>query len=77
MLASTEINPKNSLYYIGAQMIEVLRQGTDSEMDMLELYARMNSKRKISMKLFILALDWLYLIDAIKKTRRNNIELCI
>ncbi len=64
MITSKEINPKNSLYYIGGLILHELADD-DTGTEFFDLYDLVNKKHEVSLKLFILALDWLFLIDLI------------
>lgn len=73
MLLPDNIHPESSIYYNGAVVLNVLQENNDLEM--LELYSKVKKTHNISFSLFILSLDWLYLIDvAILKNER--VRLC-
>lgn len=71
MLLPDNIHPKNSIYYNGAIVLEVLQKNNNIEM--LELYHLV--KKDMSFPLFILSLDWLYLIDVIT-IQKEKVTLC-
>ena len=77
MIISKNINPENNLYYIGALIIEVLekQQVSVSVSKIFELF-NINKKRVYSYNLFVLGLNWLFLLDLIN-WRRENIKLCL
>ena len=74
MLLPDNIHPENSVYYNGAIVLEVLQKNPSIEM--LELYNLEKKIRNISFPLFILSLDWLYLID-IANLNKEKVELCL
>ena len=74
MLLPDNIHPENSVYYNGAIVLEVLQKNPSIEM--LELYNLVKKIRNISFPLFILSLDWLYLID-ISNLNKEKVELCL
>ena len=64
MLLPDNIHPENSIYYNGAFVIEVLQKRTTQ--NMLDLYNDVKNKRNMSFSIFVLCLDWLYLLDIAK-----------
>lgn len=43
---------------------------------MLDLYQEVKAKKKMSFSVFILCLDWLYLLEVAKFNSKGEIELC-
>ena len=74
MLLPDNIHPENSIYYNGAFVIESLKK--DTSYNMLELYQAVKAKKEMSFSVFVLCLDWLYLIDVAKLNPKGEIELC-
>lgn len=74
MLLPDNIHPENSIYYNGAFVIESLRQGYSFKL--LDLYQEVKARKSMSFSVFILCLDWLYLIDVAKINSQGEIELC-
>lgn len=73
MLLPDNVHPENSIYYNGAIVLQVLQK--NDKLEMLELYHKVNQVQNISFPLFILCLDWLYLIDA-AELKEEKVELC-
>jgi hypothetical protein len=73
MLLPDNIHPENSVYYNGAIVLDVLQK--NSSIELLELYRLVKKIRNISFPLFILSLDWLYLIDIVD-LKKEKVELC-
>ena len=73
MLLPNDIHPENTIYYNGALVLQVLQNS--GKMDLLELYEKVKSHSNMSFPLFILCLDWLYLIDA-AVLNSGEVELC-
>lgn len=73
MLLPDNIRPENSVYYNGAYVLQVLQES--GSMQMLELYSKVSKILKISFPMFILCLDWLYLIN-VAKTEGEEVVLC-
>lgn len=74
MILPNPVSPKNTLYYNGAIILRALLETKAYNFE--ALYQRVNKETKISYNLFILSLDWLFLLGSIKITN-GNIELCI
>jgi len=74
MLLPDNIHPDNSIYYNGAFVIESLKKETSYKM--LDLYQEVKTKKQMSFSVFILCLDWLYLLEVVKFNFKGEIELC-
>ena len=74
MLLPDNIHPENSIYYNGAFVIESLKKGQNVKL--IDLYQEVKVKRSMSFSVFILCLDWLYLIDVARINNLGEIELC-
>ena len=74
MLLPDNIHPENSIYYNGAFVINSLKKETSYKM--LDLYQEVKTKKQMSFSVFILCLDWLYLLDVAKINPKGEIELC-
>ena len=64
MLMPDNIRPKNSIYYNGALVLKVL-----------QLYQAVLKEVKMSFSVYILCLDWLYLIN-VAKLKKEKVILC-
>lgn len=74
MLLPDSIHPKHSVYYNGAIVLQILyRCGPISFVD---LFVEMKKSNDISFRLFIITLDWLYLINAAEINEKGEILLC-
>ena len=73
MLLPDNIYPENSIYYNGAIVLDVLQK--NSKIEILELYSLVKKIEDMSFSIFILSLDWLYLID-IAHLNKEKVELC-
>jgi hypothetical protein len=74
MLLPDNIHPENSIYYNGAFVIDSLKQ--NQRLTLLDLYQNVKAKKTMSFSVFILCLDWLYLIDVARVNKLGEIELC-
>ena len=75
MIINVERDPKYSLYYIGAIIINLLKDYKTLSID--ELYSAVESITgiKVHINFIYYALDWLYLLSLIKMTD-NKVALC-
>ncbi|EAH5677336.1 hypothetical protein IO358_001664 [Campylobacter upsaliensis] len=71
----TERNPKQSLYFLGAALLEILKN-KNIEYSLFELYEQFQKKNNVEIKKFILILDWLYLANYIEITQEGFIIKC-
>ncbi len=74
MLLPDNIHPENSIYYNGAFVIESLKK--EEHLEILDLYQEVVSRKSMTFSVFILCLDWLYLLDVAKINTKGKIELC-
>ena len=76
MIVNKNINPERDLYYLGGKVIEVLNSYTQNEIDYFDLFLSLNKENKISLNLYSLVLDWLFIIGVIKKGNKGLIIKC-
>ncbi len=74
MLLPESIHPKHSIYYNGAFVLEALQE--HRRMSIVDLYMASRERQEMSMPVFTLCLDWLYLINAIILNDQGAVELC-
>ncbi|EGS5729606.1 TPA: ABC-three component system middle component 6 [Clostridium perfringens] len=75
MLLPDNIKPEMSIYYNGALILESLKK--EPKQDLIELYKNVKKNYDITFSVFLLALDWLYLIDMAEYTNGGEIKLCL
>ncbi|TNE68186.1 hypothetical protein EP331_15970 [bacterium] len=76
MIANKNINPERDLYYLGGRVIEQLDTYEGNAIDYFELYDLIKQKLDISINLFTLVLDWLFILGTIKKGTNGRIVKC-
>lgn len=76
MIVSKDINPERDFYYLGAKTIEILSTTEDKAMDFFSVFEALKSSEDISLNLFTLTLDWLFIIGAINKSNKGYIVKC-
>lgn len=74
MLLPDNIHPENSIYYNGAFVLNELQKKTDQ--DLIELYQNVKQSRNLTFPVFILCLDWLFLLDVAKLNNNNIVQIC-
>ncbi len=75
MLIPDNIHPQQSIYYNGAFVLKTL-QGQKTQ-SMLDLYANVKQQKNMTFPVFVLCLDWLFLLNLVILNSDGNIELCI
>lgn len=64
MILGQDTTPERQLYYLGALVLESLNKS--SELDFFDVASKLKRSKGISMNIFILSLDWLFILGAIK-----------
>ncbi len=76
MIINSNITPDRDLYYLGGKVIEVLVSNEEEEVDYFDLFQRVNKELKISLNLYTLVLDWLFIIGVINNAENGLIKKC-
>lgn len=66
MIINKDIRPDRKIYYIGALVIDVLKENEEDAVDHLSVFEELQERESITAEVFLLALDWLYLLGAIR-----------
>lgn len=74
MLLPDNIHPEQSVYFNAAMVLQILQK--QKNIPFLELYLSTRSEREMSMPVFILCLDWLFLLNLIILNEQGSVELC-
>lgn len=74
MIVNQDNHPQRQLYYLGAKALEIL-SAKGGSVDFFDVYQELKVKEDISIRLFVLTVDWLYLLGAIK-SNKGIIEQC-
>ncbi|WP_350339780.1 ABC-three component system middle component 6 [Hwangdonia lutea] len=75
MILNKDINPEHSLYFIGSLILSELTNSKNEKFDFLELYRGIQNSQTVSMNIFTLSLDWLYL-NGIVDIDKGKIKKC-
>jgi hypothetical protein len=73
MLLPDNIHPELTIYYNGSIVLDTLQKNDNIEM--LELYSKVKEIQNMSFSIFVLSLDWLYLID-VAILQKEKVKLC-
>ena len=76
MIVNKNTNPERDLYYLGGKVIEVLDSFIKYEIDYFDLFISVNKSNKVSLNLYSLVLDWLFILGVIKKGNKGLIIKC-
>jgi hypothetical protein len=76
MIVSKDINPERDFYYLGGKTIEILSSTNEEKMDFFEVFEVLKTTEDISLNLFTLTLDWLFIIGVIDKSIKGYIVKC-
>ena len=75
MLLPDNIHPELSIYYNGYVILTELEKKT--EQMLLELYYKVKKSNNMSFSVFVLSLDWLYLIQLAKISEKGVVRKCL
>jgi len=75
MLIPDNIHPENTIYYNGAFVLQSL-QNKDKQ-TILDLFQDVKKNYNLSFSIFILCLDWLFLLNIAELNNKGVVELCI
>ena len=74
MLLPDNIKPENSIYYTGAIILKSLQTRGNQSLD--DLFNNVHTIQSMSFKVFMLSLDWLFLLNA-AVINKEEVQLCI
>ncbi|MCU0286119.1 MAG: hypothetical protein MUF15_06935 [Acidobacteria bacterium] len=74
MLIPDNIHPEQTIYFNGSFVLRAIQK--HHVMDMIDLYIQTISEREMSMAVFVLCLDWLFLLGLVTLNKQGKVELC-
>ena len=75
MILGKDINPKKQIYYISALVLNELKNTDNTEFDFFDVFNSLKLiENDITVNLYSLSLDLLYLLGAIKKDKNRLIK---
>lgn len=76
MIASKHTRPENDIYFLGAKTIQYLDEFQSNEVEFFKLYELISVKEKMSVGLFTLILDWLFMLGVVEITKNGMLKKC-
>jgi hypothetical protein len=76
MIISKDISPERDFYYLGAKVIEVLSIPENKSFSLMDVYESIKRSENISLNLFTLTLDWLFILGVISEIKNGKIIKC-
>lgn len=64
MIIGKDLNPERHVYYIGGLVLDLIKTER-GEIGFFDIFQKINEDRNISMNLYTLSLDWLFILDLI------------
>ena len=74
MLIPDNIHPEQTIYFNGAFVLKTIQK--HRTMDLLDLYVQTISERNMTMPVFVLCIDWLYLLNLVTLNDKGMVKLC-
>lgn len=74
MLLPDNVHPELSIYYNGAIVFKELNENPRQKI--MDLYTKVKKKYSMTFSMFVLSLDWLYLIELAEIDREGVIKKC-
>ena len=74
MLLPDNIHPELSIYYNSSLILNELKK--TSHQTIMDLYYTIREENGMSFSVFVLSLDWLYLIEAAQITEEGIVKKC-
>ena len=75
MLLPDSIHPELSIYYNGYIVLKELKK--ENKQKLVDLYQKVKKNNNMSFQIFVLSLDWLYLLNVVKIDRNGEVNLCL
>ena len=73
MLLPNNIAPEDSIYYNGAIVLDIVQR--EHRISLANLFCEVNKRKSLSFSMFLLCLDWLYLINCVS-IQNEEVVLC-
>lgn len=74
MLLPENMQPEISIYYNGAMVLKELQESTSRSV--IDIYQKVKENYGMSFPIFLLSLDWLYLMNIAIMDGKGEIQLC-
>ena len=74
MIVDVDRNPQNQIYYIGGLILNILKQQNTVAFSYMDVFEALNKEHKVSINLYTLSLDWLYLLGTISYNKKGSVK---
>ena len=74
MLLPDNVHPEDCVYYNGAFVLQAAHEAPAQ--NIIDLYQRVKTLKDMSMPVFILCLDWLFLLNVVALNDQGRVERC-
>ena len=74
MIVSEDTNPQRQIYYIGSITLDLLKN-SENGVDFFESFQKIKKDLNISLKLYALSLDWLFMLGIIEQ-KNGRLSKC-
>jgi hypothetical protein len=74
MLLPDNIHPEQTIYFNGAFVLKKIQE--HPVIDLFELYLQTKAEQEMSIPVFVLCLDWLFLLNLVSLKDFGKVELC-
>lgn len=74
MLLPDNIHPENTVYFNGAIVLQLLQE--KRVQNYFELFEKVKKNKNMAYTMFILCLDWLFLLNVAQINEHGEVELC-
>lgn len=74
MLVPDNIHPEQTIYFNAAFVLKAIQK--HRVMRILDLYMETTVEREMSMPVFVLSVDWLFLLNLVTLDDHGKVELC-
>lgn len=74
MLLPDSVHPEQTIYYNGAFILDALKGKSD--LTISELYEKVRSAKDMSITIFTLSIDWLFLLNALIIDEDGRVKSC-
>ena len=74
MLVPDNIHPEQTIYFNGAFVLKTLQEYC--ALELVELYIKTRTEREMTMPVFLLCLDWLFLLGVVSMNSKGEVKLC-
>jgi hypothetical protein len=66
MIMNQDIKPEKQAYYLGSEIIKIIKSKSISEINPFEIFEILQVREKVNYHSFCLAMNWLFLIGVIE-----------